>query len=251
MDIKIDPVIAAEIKRDLKAIGRQAPFALSLGINTLGLEAQHRVLKRIDSVFHMRGTSRFFERGVVFRKGSKSSPNATLTIGVDGAWPRSATQRASAILARHESGSSRTSDQQFKASGGLVPGGFFIPAKGMRSATSNPARALYPRNIGALTRRDVDGKAMYAKSTKTSGSKRKGTKETRSYFVIPNVGIFERSNNGQQQRHGNSARPVWFFSRRVATPARTRFQETADNTISDEFETFMKAAIARALETAT
>lgn len=248
---KITITGADEASAMLKAIGKQASYALMLGVNNTGLAAQHETLKHANRALNMRGTQRFFEKGVVFRKGTKAKPEATLSIGVDGAWPGTATLRATAILRRHEDPQTRTSNQVFKAGNTQVESGFFLPARGMRTNSTNPPRSVYPRNIGALTRRDVDGSRIYASSKKSKGSVKKGTKETRSYYVIPRVGIFERQSSSAMQLSGKSrGRPIWFFSRTVRTPARTGFEATATATIEREFLTHLSKGIDKALATA-
>lgn len=230
-----------KIKAELNAIGRQAPFALSLGINNTGLRAQKAARGEVARSFALRGTSAFFDKGVVFRRGTKAKPNAELSVAQEsGAWPRTATKRASAILARHEESSRRESTQTVNAGGRQVPAGFFLPGPGLRGPGTNPPRSLYPSAIGATLRRQVDGTQAYAKSTKGRGAKRA------AYYVVPRVGIFERKSGGL----GSRSRPIWFFARRVSTAPRTGFRAIADDTIEDVWSIEMRGAIARAIETA-
>jgi len=238
--VKIRLEDKGEIKRKLKDIGRQAPFALSLGLNNLGLAAQIRARQKARQAFSMRGTSTFFDKGIVFTRGTKARPTAELSIGVEGAWPGTATKRASAILARHEEGGARQSTAVVRSSSGLVPAGFFLPGPGMRTGGANPSRKLYPSAIGATLRRQVSGEQRYAKDVKGRGAKRS------AYYVVPNVGIFERKSGGL----GSRSRPIWFFARRVATPARTGMREAADATITELFDAKMSAAITQAMATA-
>jgi hypothetical protein len=228
------------IKADLAAIGRQAPFALSLGINNTGLAAQTAVRQAIRTNFAIRGTGAFFDRGVVFQRGTKAKPEAALFIGVEGGWPRMATKRASAILARHEQGGQRESTAVVKAGNQLVPGGFFLPGPGLRSRGANPPRSIYPSAIGATLRRQVSGEQRYAKDVKGRGAKRA------AYYVIPRVGIFERKSGGL----GTRSRPIWFLSRTVRTAPRTDFESTAQRTVDDVWSLKVSAAIGQAMETA-
>jgi hypothetical protein len=229
-----------QIKAELAAIGRQAPFALSLGINNTGLRAQRAARGEIARSFALRGTGTFFDRGVVFKRGTKAQPSAQLSIGVEGGWPGTATKRASAMLARHEEGGTRSSTQTVNAGGSQVPAGFFLPGPGLRTRGSNPPRALYPSAIGATLRRQVSGTQAYASSTKGRGRNRA------AYYVVPNVGIFERKGGGL----GSRSRPIWFFSRRVRTAPLTGFRAMADDTIDDVWTIEIRRAIAQALETA-
>jgi len=238
---------SAAVKRSLAAIGRQAPFALSLGLNNLGLEAQQKARGEIHRTFNLRGTGKFFDRGVIFKRGNKRNPTATLSIGADGPFPASGTKRASAILARHEQASQRQSTEVVRAGNKLVPAGFFIPGPGMRSASQGVPRKLYPSAIGATIR--FDGKqpgiaAYYASSVKSKGRGKRNVRD--EFFVIPRVGIFQRQSGGL----GSKVRPIWFFARTIRTPARTRFAETAGDVVDGRFVFHIDAAIARALETA-
>jgi hypothetical protein len=238
MQIKLtdDP----QIKAELKAIGKQAAFALSLGINNTGLKAQKAARGEVARSFAMRGTGAFFDKGVVFKRGTKGKPSAELSIGVEGGWPGTATKRASAILARHEEGGQRESTQAVNAGGKLVPAGFFLPGPGLRTRGTNPPRSLYPSAIGATLRRQVDGTQAYAKSVKGRGAKRA------AYYIVPRVGIFERKSGGL----GSRSRPIWFFSRRVRTAPLTGFRAIADDTIDDVWSIEIRSAIAHAMATA-
>jgi hypothetical protein len=229
-----------QIKAELAAIGRQAPFALSLGINNTALAAQRAARSEISRSFALRGTGTFFDRGVVLERGTKRNPIASLTIGVEGGWPGTATKRSSAILARHEEGGSRESTAVVRAGSSLVPAGFFLPGPGLRTRSTNPPRSLYPSAIGATLRRQVSGAQGYAKDVKGRGAKRA------AYYVIPRVGIFERKSGGL----GTRSRPIWFFARRVATAPRTGFRALAADIIDDRWSIEIRAAIAQAVATA-
>ena len=233
----------------MSGIGSKARVALPEAINATGLAAQRAARERIAARFNQRGTRAFFDRGVVFRKAWPSKPRASLSVGVQGAWPTSATARASAILARHESGGSRSSDATYSLGGkrGLTVGGFYLPATGQRTATRNPPRGLYPRNIGALMRRDASGQTYYAKSSKAKGSVRAGTRSQRAYYVVPRVGIFERLVGLFGSR---GSRPLWFFSRRVTTAPRTDFVRVAIIAAGANWLPSARAAVAKALASA-
>jgi hypothetical protein len=234
----------AALKAEFKGIGRQAPFALSLAINNTGLAAQKAARGEVARSFSLRGTGTFFDRGVVFNRGTKAKPTAVLSVGVDSATKGGATARASMILARHEQAGTRESTEVVRAGGKLVEAGFFLPGPGLRTASTNVPRRLYPSAIGATIRVDPAGKAYYASNVKQKG---RGQRQVRdAYFVIPRVGIFQRQSGGL----GSKVRPIWFFARRVRTPARTGFQRMAEETIEDRWEIEARNAIARALETA-
>lgn len=234
----------AALKAEFKAIGRQAPFALSLAINNTGLMAQKAARGEVARSFALRGTGSFFDRGVVFKRGTKAIPMAELMIGVDSASKGGATARAGAILARHEESGARESSDVVRAAGKLVPAGFFLPGPGMRTRSTNVPRKLYPSAIGATIRLDPSANAYYASNIKQKG---RGAKQVRdAYFVIPRVGIFQRQSGGL----GSKVRPIWFFARRVRTPARTGFQRMAEETIEDRWEGEARKAIAHAMETA-
>ena len=234
----------AAIKAEFKGIGRQAPFALSLAINNTGLKAQKAVRAEVARSFSLRGTASFFDRGVVFTRGTKGKPMAELMIGVSSGAKGGATARASAILARHEEAGSRESTEVVRAGSKLVPAGFFLPGPGMRTASTNVPRRLYPAAIGATIRTEPSGKAYYASNVKERG---RGARKVRdAFFVIPRVGIFQRQSGGL----GSKVRPIWFFARRVSTPARTGFRNMAEEAIEDHWEIEARKAIARAMETA-
>jgi hypothetical protein len=152
---------------------------------------------------------------------------AELKVGGPG-FGQSRTQKLGQILARHEEANARTKATNggladlVRISGGrLLEGGYFVPANGLRTSTTNPPRSLYPRAIGVQMRADASGRMFFAKGTK-KGSKRTGT--GRSYFATEQ-GIFERRHTGFGQA---DVRAIWWFRRTIRTPARLGLWDTAE-----------------------
>lgn len=224
-----------EVKAMLDQLGDDAPHAMRIAVTDIGEEAQAAIQGGMTRRFTFRGTATAFQRAVVFQRPKETARRTiqgTLRVGSDGSGgtKASATKNLGRILARHEEAETRqhqamTMAQMFKVGRNtLVAGGFFLPAKGLRTSTANPPRALYPTSIGVQMRRDVDGRQFFAKGTK-KGSKRTGNGV--SYFATPR-GIFRRKHSGFGRA---AAEPIWFFRKHVRTPARLGFWDDASETL--------------------
>jgi hypothetical protein len=221
LSIKVEGV--DEIKKALAGIGKAAPKAVTLWVNWVGLTAQGEMRKTLPSHFSMRGTQERFNKAVVFQSAStsgKRAKQAVLTVGSDGpgGTKATATKRFGQILARHEEAGSRTERNQIYRTGRghIITAGFFLPANGLRTSTSNVPRSMYPTSVGAQIRSDAGGNVLFAKGTKKGTKKKAGV----SYFATTK-GIFRR-------RHTSvDVEAIWWFRATVRTPARTRLWSTA------------------------
>ena len=226
ISVKVEGVTA--VKQAIAQLGKSAPKAVALWVNWVGLSAQGEMRQTLPSSFSMRGTQEQFRKAVVFQSASttgKRDKQAILQVGSDGpgGTRASATKRFGEILARHENADTRSARNQVyrTGNGGIVTAGFFLPAAGLRTSTTNVPRSLYPTSIGAQIRSDASGKVFFASGTK------KGTKKTgagSSYFATKQ-GIFRRRHSSFGGRVDVEA--IWWFRPTVSTPARTKLWETA------------------------
>lgn len=235
---------AEEVKAELAKLGRDAPHAVRIATTLIGEHAQRTMQAQIGQRFTFRGTTERFQKAIIFqapRNGSSRKVQGVLKVGSDtGGTKATATRNLGVILARHEEPDSRTTQQIYRlANGKYITAGFFLPAKGLRTASQNPPRALYPTSIGAQIRTDPSGDAYFAKGTK-KGSKKKGTGA--SYFATQQ-GIFKRRHTGFGGRVQVEA--IWWFRSRVRTPARLRLWETVEQV----FERFAVAYAMDAIDT--
>ena len=234
-----------ELKAELKRLGADAPHALRIATTNLGERAQRTMRAQIGDRFSFRGTQAGFQRAIIFQapRASGRKVNAVLKVGSDqGGTKGTATRNLGVILARHEEAETRTESGQvfFNGQGKAMTGlGFFLPAKGLRTSSTNPPRKYYPANIGAAMRLDASNKFILANGTK-KGSKRKGTGE--SFFATRN-GIFRRRHTGFTSAFGGKVQveAIWWFRRSIRTPARLRLWETA-------FEVFDRFSVAMTLD---
>ena len=228
MNLNIRTEGTAEVQRMLAALGPNAKKASTMWVNWIGLEGQGAMRAELPQRFTMRGTADLFRKAVVFQQATnngKRERQAILRIGSDGpgGTKASATKNLGNILARHEEAETRTDTKQVYrlSKGGVVKGGFFLPANGMRTSSSNPPRSQYPTSIGAQIRSDPSGRVYFA-SGNQKGSKKKGNG---SSFFVTEKGIFRR-------RHTSFGRAeieaVWWFTKTVRTPARLGLWATAE-----------------------
>lgn len=235
MNLNIKTEGTAEVRRLLASLGPLANEANTRWVNWIGIEAQGEMRKQLPSRFALRGTQEQFRKAIVFQAatlGGKREKQAVLKVGADGAagTKASATKNFGRILARHEEADTRshaasTISSMFRTNSRdntLIDGGFFLPAKGMRTSTRNPPRSLYPTSIGAQIRTDPKGNLYFAKGTK-KGTKKSGTGA--SYFVTEK-GIFRRKHTSFGGRVEVEA--LWWFTRTIRTPARLQLWATAE-----------------------
>jgi hypothetical protein len=257
-----------EIKQALAQLGKNAYDAALMGMNATGRHMQRSMRGELPKRFTMRGTASQFERAIVFQQATRGKlvtvagvdslisfqkrqgvrEAAVLKVGSDqGGTKATATNKLGRILARHEEAGVRTSAEVYRAGNQTFVGGFFLPAEGMRTSSANPKRSLYPTSIGIQMRRDVDGSGTFAKSKrKTTFSRKSGQLRLgESFYAIPGVGIFRRRAEIGPKVKGQRGEPLWWFSRRVRTPARLRLWETADQV----FQRFAVAYTMDAVET--
>lgn len=238
----------------LKALGNDAPAALRIAITDIGEAGQRAMRAQLPSRFSLRGTSALFERAIVFQAPKvrvKGNVEGVLRVGTDGPMgtKASATRRLGSILARHEEAETRTSNAVYRmgsaANRGLTfEGGFFLPARGLRTSSSNPPRSLYPTSIGAQMRRG-DGRGdgpYFAKDKRKTRTVKGQAVRGESFYVVPEIGIFRRRASGFGTSQGD---PIWWFKKRVRTPARLGLWMTAD----EVFARYGSDYLARAVET--
>ncbi len=243
IDIRAD---VKQVQEELKAIGRQAPFALALGITKTTKEAQLAMQNRMPKVFTLRGTERFFRQAVKATIATKARPEGNVRIeGPETV--RGPDARVSRIILRHERGGTQISAATYRTvrtEGRAL--GFFLPAQGLRSASANTPRKLYPRNIGVAKRRDVDGSDFYAKNKR--GRKLVRGQEAReiSYFATLE-GVYERRVLGGM---GTAVRLLWWFKKSIALKPRLGFFDTVERVMDERYRPNLLAAIDEALRTA-
>lgn len=210
----------------LNALGTSARAATQLWANAVGEHMQRAMRTRLPERFHLRGTAAQFSKAIVFQRARSMQTGdtmrqiqAVLKVGSDGV-KGTATANLGRLLARYEEADTRTSDAHFRmANGKSFSAGFYLPANGIRTNQKNPARALYPSSIGAQIRIDAGGRLTYAKGT------RKGTKAKRGEsFFATEKGIFRRRHSGFGEAKPEA---IWWFSRRIRTPARLELWVTA------------------------
>jgi hypothetical protein len=239
-----------DVNRMLTELGENATHATRLSMNMLGEHMQFAMRAQIPKKFQFRGTEAGFSRSIVLQKASQGQmktvakvgpvfnfkrrtgirDEAVLKVGSDqGGTKATATRNLGVILARHEEAGSRKSGEAYRAGKKTFIGGFFIPAKGLRTNSANPPRSLYPKAIGVKMQRAVDGKPMFAKSKrKTTFSRKTGQlKLGESFYAIEGVGIFRRRDSIGPKMRGQRGEPIWWFNRGIRTPARLGMWDTA------------------------
>lgn len=245
--IKVDGQDA--LKRVFAQLGTNAGTALKIAANNIGEHAQRTMRAKLSDRFTLRGTNAGFQRAVVFQAAKSNNAKRTqalLKVGSDqGGTKGSATRNLGVILARHEEAGARTSSEVYRAAGQTFIGGFFIPAKGLRTASANPPRSLYPSAIGAKMRKQPDGSGVFAKSKRKTRTVKGQVVRGESFYVVPNVGIFRRRQSQFGSLRGSSVmsegEPLWWFNKRVRTPARLGLWQTAE-------EVFNRFAVAYAMD---
>lgn len=235
------------VQAELAAIGRQAPFAIALGITTTVKEAQLAMQAQMPRAFKLRGTEALFRKAVKVKTASKSRPEGDVRIeGPETV--KGPDARISRMILRHEDGGSSQSDAMYRLTDGRMKAmGFFLPAKGLRSSASNPPRKLYPRNIGIASRATADGSRIFASSRKGRKVVRGQEQREFSYFVSSRGGVYERRVFGS----GSAIRLLWWLRREVSHQPRLRFYEVVSEKIDERYRINLLNAIDQAMKSAT
>jgi hypothetical protein len=215
-----------EVQKMMAGMKRDAPKAVRLWANWIAIESQGETQKALPRHFTQRGTSDQFKRAIVMRAMTGSRGSAEVATGQGQG--STATQRFGSILARHEDANTSTSARTVTIAGKTLTG-HYLPARGMRTTTRNPARSMYPLALSKLA------------TSSRKGSKRKGTGE--SYFAT-DKGIFRRKHSGF-----GSAKPdaLWWFKRTVRTPARLGLWENAQRVFNTRAIALGQQAVEEAL----
>lgn len=243
LDIRAD---TTAVKQLLKDLGKQGPFAAALGTTRTVQDAQRAVQARMPRAFTLRGTEALFRKAVKITTATKSRPEGNVRIeGPE--TPKGPDARVSRIILRHEEGGVKDSAAMYRvsATGQMRPLGFFLPASGLRTANASVPKKYYPRNIGAATRKNVEGTSFFADSRKGKKVQRGQAQREFSYFVTPK-GIYERRVFGS----GSAVRPLWFFNTQIRLTPRLQFFETVERVSDERFVPNIRAAIDEAIRTA-
>ncbi len=221
MRIQVDDFGLERRLSDVEA--RQMPFAKSRALNRTALDFQKEMRDSLPKKFTIRSgtTKRFLERMIKIEKFDRSNKNKlSVTVGIQGPgfFPSETDNRAK-ILARHELGGT------FSA----FP--FYLPAPGLRGATREIPRKLYPSNLRLAPRRTP---------TDYLPALKKGKLRT---FIIPGVGIFQRQSKDEIDS-------IWFFKEQIHLKPRLGFYDTAIKVVNDRWQKNFVESFAFAVRTA-
>lgn len=207
MNLSLQVEGVQEVRDALKGMGKDAPKAVQLWATWMAVESKGATQAKLPTSFQMRGTQNAFRDAIKVKQATTSTLSASVTVGSENATSRAAV--FGRILARHEDGGTRTQDAN---------GGFYVPARGLRTTSTNPPRSLYPKALTKL----IQGQRSGLKR----GSKRTGTGT--QYFMTER-GIFRRrlTNFGGPVQ----AEAVWWFVRSIRTAPRTKLFDSADEVL--------------------
>jgi hypothetical protein len=244
------------IEKDLSNYAKQQTFALQLALNRTQEERQVAVQDHVTTNLTIRAnnTRNQFRRAVRFAREDRADRNkgkldATLRIiGGNTSATTELFRRLGGMILRQDQGGTQTSTQLYRTQRNeLTPGGFVLPAPGLRTATKGVPRKRYPVNIGLTTRRAIEGGNEFATQYKGGKKKRGGFKKgTQFYFVKENVGIFVRQQVGKASEYD----AVWFFRTRINLPKRLDLDGTFQRGLSEQLLANYEGFLAFALRTA-
>lgn len=235
-----------QVTKYLQGLGRQAPFALSKGVNDSIRTAQREMQASVPKNFTLRSpnTARLFSRAVKATFTTKQ--NLTGDIRIEG--PETALgpdRRINQMLLRHETGGQHTNQTLYRVGQSMAPLGFFLPEKGLRTAGGAIPRKLYPVNIGVQGRRDPSGATIFANSSRGRLRQRGQQGRELSYFANEN-GVFERRHFGRF----SAIRKIWSFSKNIRLRPRLHFVDTVQASLLKTLEPDVQRAVELAIRTA-
>ncbi|MGH7635796.1 MAG: hypothetical protein ACRENC_18865, partial [Gemmatimonadaceae bacterium] len=197
----------------------------ALALNRTALDFQSAMRTALPQRCTIRSsvTLNFFTRMIKIAtvdRATKQFPTVTISIAGPSSGSIGAQAQKAQLLARHELGGVHTAPL------------FFIPAPGLRSASSNIPKALYPVNLGLTPRKLIAG-----------GSTGGGTQGKRRTYVVPGVGIFQRISKDETDL-------LWLFRQRIVLKPRLGFYATAQATVQSRWIPNFSRAFAEAIHTA-
>jgi hypothetical protein len=230
------PILAA-----ISSEQKQHEFALDLAKNRTAEERQVALQQHITSNLTIRqaGARTQFRRAVRFGREDRADRRRgqrAATLRVLGATTAATTdlfRRFGSMILRQDDGGVSTSRALYRTQNNqFTPGGFIIPAPGLRTSTRGVPLSLYPAAIGLSSRslkyEDSDDLArQYKGGKKKRGGFRKGT---RYFFVKEGVGIFQRQQLGKQSEYD----AVWFFRTRITLPKRLDLAGTFQQGLAEQ-----------------
>ncbi len=244
-----------EFTRSLDDLSRrQLPYALALALNRTAEERQHAMRERIVTALTVRHPSaaNLFRQSVRFAredradiKKAKYSAEVKV-IGRDTPAERAQYRRFGAMILRHEEGGRRTAQTMVRVGNRGMPA-FYLPAN-----RDTVRRADYPRNIGAVARKEVDGRSIFAKSKRRTRKVKGDHVRGVSYYTVP-LGpdgrgvIFKRWQFGNQM---SKSQPVWWLKPTVNLRPQLNLAETFYRGAAEQLRANLVGFLGHAISTA-
>ena len=233
IDVRSDEVLGF-----FERFGKQAPFGISLGINRLTELAMAAAGKGIKSRMTVRVPGFVLPPVQLPNKwrATKAKLFATADIAYDDG-PGSIGARRRAILSKFEEGGTK------KAFNPNFP--IAIPTKVLRSSpTDLVPRSMYPRNLVGAFNSDGGFQGLTRKA-RTKGKKEKAIGP---YFVLGHQG--DRHWGLYERMGSNTVKMIWAFRVQIPIPAILHYQRDIINTVDENYEKELRAAMDFAIETA-
>lgn len=233
IDVRSDEVLSF-----MERFSKQAPFAISLGINRLTELAMVAAGKGIKARMIVRVPGFVLPPQQLPNKwrATKDKLFATADIAYDDG-PRSIGARRRAILSKFEDGGEK------KSANPNYP--IAIPTNALRSSPAELVqRKMYPRNlVGGFTPLGV-----FVGLGRTARTKGKRQKQVGRYFVLgqqgdKGYGLYERMGRG-------NIRMLWAFRTRIPIPAILHYQEEIGRSVDANYAKELTAAMDHAIATA-
>lgn len=239
IDVRSDEVLSF-----MERFSKQAPFAISLGINRLTELAMVAAGKGIKSRMIVRVPGFVLPPQQLPNKwrATKDKLFATADIAYDDG-PRSIGARRRAILSKFEDGGEK------KSANPNYP--IAIPTKALRSSPHDlVARQMYPRNlVGSFSKLG----AFEGLTPGKRGKKRQSAGQA-SYFTITSTRLGAKpSSYGLYERYGpgrGQFRMLWAFRTRIPIPAILHYQDDITRTVEANYAKELSAAMDYAMATA-
>jgi len=236
-------VISIDVRSDqvlgfMERFSKQAPFAISLGINRLTELAMAAAGKGIKARMIVRVPKFTLPPQQLPTKwrATKEKLFAVADIAYDDG-PGSIGARRRAILSKFEEGGRKRSvDPTFPIA---------IPTKALRpSPTDLVARKMYPRNLVG----GFDQLGVFVGLGRKARTRGKRQKSIGRYFVLgqqddPFWGLYERTGP-------SNIRKLWKFTTQIPIPAILHYQADITRTVEQHYDTELRAAMDYAIATA-
>jgi hypothetical protein len=223
-------LVDASAINGMQATAKQAVYIIANALNATILDCQKAEFANFRSRFMVRKPDFFF--------GTKARPG-----GAVGKVRRASAKKEVMQASVRTADFSGTTGKRRVIVAGMETGQFKTPNAGAKNVavplTGTPSRPSFSQSVPAdFTITGLTFRKPGSRSKKSTG--RFALRGRQRTFLIPNVGVFQRTGAG-------SDRALYLFKRRVKLPAKLHFVSTAQSIAQEKFPRYVRDGLTEAM----